>query len=166
MTRLILILLLAAAPLAHAGERAQVYFSPHGGCTAAIVREIAAAKHTVHVQAYSMTSAPIAKALVDAEHRHVDVEVILDRSNRTDHYSAATYLAHGGVPVAIDARHAIAHNKIVIVDGTVVATGSFNLTKQAENANAENLLVLHDAELAAKYEANWRAHREHSEVYP
>ena len=43
-----------------------------------------------------------------------------------------------GIPTKIDALHAIAHNKIVIVDGAVVVTGSFNFTKQAENNNAEN----------------------------
>jgi phosphatidylserine/phosphatidylglycerophosphate/cardiolipin synthase-like enzyme len=44
-------------------------------------------------------------------------------------------------------------------------TGSFNFTKQAENANAENLLVIRDATLAEKYAANWKAHAEHSEAY-
>ncbi len=44
----------------------QVYFSPNGGCTDAAVREIEAAKTSTPVQAYSFTSAPIAKALVDA----------------------------------------------------------------------------------------------------
>ena len=45
----------------------------------------------------------------------------------------------------IDAQHAIAHNKVMVIDGATVITGSFNFTKRAENANAENLLVIHDA---------------------
>ena len=40
----------------------EVYFSPKGGCTEAVVKELAAAKSTILVQAYSFTSAPIAKA--------------------------------------------------------------------------------------------------------
>ena len=44
----------------------QVYFSPHGGCTDAIVKEISRAKQEILVQAYSFTSKEIAKALVDA----------------------------------------------------------------------------------------------------
>jgi phosphatidylserine/phosphatidylglycerophosphate/cardiolipin synthase-like enzyme len=58
----------------------QVYFSPKGGCTEAVVKELNAAKTSVLVQAYSFTSAPIAKALLDAHKRGVKVEVILDKS--------------------------------------------------------------------------------------
>jgi phosphatidylserine/phosphatidylglycerophosphate/cardiolipin synthase-like enzyme len=59
---------------------AQVYFSPHGGCTEAIVKEIDEAKTEVLVQAYSFTSTPIAKALLNAHKRGVKVEAILDKS--------------------------------------------------------------------------------------
>ena len=46
-----------------------------------------------------------------------------------------------------------------------IITGSFNFTKAAEVNNAENLLVIQDAELAAKYAQNWSIHRHHSEPY-
>jgi hypothetical protein len=44
----------------------RVYFSPEGECSDAIINEIDQAKMEILVQAYSFTSAPIAKALVDA----------------------------------------------------------------------------------------------------
>jgi hypothetical protein len=62
---LILVLFLTA-PATHARSRTlnnaptQVYFSPNGGCTEAIVKEITNAKSEILVQAYSFTSAPIA----------------------------------------------------------------------------------------------------------
>jgi len=52
----------------------EVLFSPGGGCTEAVVRSLKTAKKSVHVQAYSFTSAPIAKALVDAHRRKVKVQ--------------------------------------------------------------------------------------------
>jgi phosphatidylserine/phosphatidylglycerophosphate/cardiolipin synthase-like enzyme len=64
------------------------------------------------VQVYSFTSAPIAKALLDAFKRGVRVDVILDSSNRTDKYSSADFLANQGVSTKIDAAHSIAHNKV------------------------------------------------------
>ena len=143
----------------------EVYFSPKGGCTEAVAREIDAAKTTIIVQAYSFTSAPIAKALVEAHNRGVDVRVILDRSQRTEKYSSADFVAHAGIPTWIDAQHAIAHNKIMVIDGATVLTGSFNFTKAAEEHNAENLLVIRDKALAEKYVANWQTHVEHSEPY-
>src|SRR3989454_12447447 len=122
----------------------QVYFSPKGGCTEAVVDALSKAKSTVLVQAYSFTSAPIAKALVDAHRRGVRIQVILDKSNQTDKYSAATFTQNAGIPTFIDDKHAIAHNKIMVIDGRTVLTGSFNFTKQAEESNAENLLVIDD----------------------
>ena len=143
----------------------QVYFSPNGGCTEAVVRELNAAKQSVLVQAYSFTSTPIAKALVEAHKRGVKVEVILDKSQRTEKYSAADFLVNMGIPTKIDDKHAIAHNKVMVIDGSTVITGSFNFTKSAEERNAENLLVTRSPELATKYTANWNAHAAHSEPY-
>jgi phosphatidylserine/phosphatidylglycerophosphate/cardiolipin synthase-like enzyme len=143
----------------------EVYFSPHGGCTEAIVKELDKAKSTILVQAYSFTSAPIAKALLNAHKRGVKVEVILDKSQRTDQYSSATFLYNSGIPVKIDAVHVIAHNKIMVIDEETVITGSFNFTKAAEENNAENLLVIRDKKLAEKYIKNWQEHERHSEVY-
>ena len=143
----------------------QVFFSPTGGCTKAVVENLKKATNTVLVQAYSFTSGPIAKALVDAEKRGVKVQVILDKSQRTEKYSSADFVQHAGIPTYIDAKHAIAHNKIMIIDGKTVLTGSFNFTKAAEENNAENLLVIQDPTLAFKYTTNWQAHLQHSEPY-
>lgn len=143
----------------------QVYFSPKGGCTDAIIRELNKAKSTVLVQAYSFTSAPIAKALLNAHKRGVKVEVILDKSQRTDQYSSATFFYNSGIPVKIDSQHAIAHNKVMVIDGETVITGSFNFTKAAEENNAENLLIMHDKKLASLYIKNWEEHAQHSEIY-
>jgi len=143
----------------------EICFSPHGGCTEAVVREINAAKTSILVQAYSFTSAPIAKALVEAHKRGVHVEVILDESQETEEYSSADFLLHAGVPTMIDAEHAIAHNKVMIVDAAVVITGSFNFTSSAESRNAENLLVIRDPQIAEKYATNWKNHIAHSTEY-
>ena len=142
------------------------YFSPNGGCTEAVVSALKGAKKSVFVQAYSFTSAPIARALVDAKKRGVDVQVILDKSQRAEKYSSATFLANEGIPTYIDSIHKIAHNKVMVIDGVTVITGSFNFTKSAEEGNAENLLVIaHAPELAARYTANWREHLGHSGPY-
>lgn len=142
-----------------------VYFSPGGGCTDAIIRELTYAKTSVLVQAYSFTSAPIAKALLNAHKRKVRVEVIFDKSQKTQKYSSATFLFNSGIPVKIDSVHQIAHNKIMVIDGQTVMTGSFNFTKAAEESNAENLLVIRDKKLAELYTKNWQNHDKHSEVY-
>jgi phosphatidylserine/phosphatidylglycerophosphate/cardiolipin synthase-like enzyme len=120
----------------------QVCFNPNGGCTDAIIKQIDSAKSEILEQAYSFTSSPINKALVQAHKRGVRVEAILDKSQGSEKYTSATFLANSGIPTFIDARHAIAHNKIMIIDKETVITGSFNFTKAAEEKNAENLIII------------------------
>lgn len=143
----------------------QVFFSPKGGCTDAIVKTLNEAKKTVLVQAYSFTSAPIAAALRDAHRRGVKVTTILDKSQRTERYTSASFLANAGVPVFIDCKHAIAHNKVIIVDDSIVITGSFNFSKAAEEKNAENLLIITNSDIAKQYTENWQKCLAHSEPY-
>jgi phosphatidylserine/phosphatidylglycerophosphate/cardiolipin synthase-like enzyme len=142
----------------------EVHFSPNGDCTAVIINELTKARRSIFVQAYSFTSAPIAKALLGANKRGVKVEVILDKSQQRQKYSSVTFFMNAGIPIRIDGAHGIAHNKVIIIDGETVITGSFNFTKAAEEKNAENLLVIRDKKLAALYIKNWQAHALHSEI--
>jgi phosphatidylserine/phosphatidylglycerophosphate/cardiolipin synthase-like enzyme len=73
-------------------------------------------------------------------------------------------LAAAGAEVYLDARHAIFHDKVMVIDSVVVVTGSFNFTNAAEINNAENLLVIHSSGLAARYAENWEMHRQHSQL--
>jgi phosphatidylserine/phosphatidylglycerophosphate/cardiolipin synthase-like enzyme len=91
---------------------------------------------------------------------------VLDDSQRTEKYSSATFLKNAGVPVFIDAKHKIAHNKIILIDEQTIITGSFNFSKAAEEGNAENLLVIHDKlALYKAYEENFQSHLKHAEAY-
>ena len=140
-----------------------VCFTPGGNCTDLVVNAISSAKKELLVQAYSFTSAPIAKAIVDAQNRGVKVRVILDKSQFSEKYSAAKFLEHEKIPVWNDKRVAIAHNKVMIIDDKIVITGSFNFTKAAQLKNAENLLIVYDKDFAAKYKNNWYSRMQTSE---
>jgi phosphatidylserine/phosphatidylglycerophosphate/cardiolipin synthase-like enzyme len=59
-----------------------------------------------------------------------------------------------GITIKIDSRYAIAHNKVMVIDGETVITGSFNFIKTAGEKNAENLPVIHDRKLAELYTKN------------
>ena len=79
----------------------------------------------------------------------------MDKSQRTQKYSSATFPHSQEIPVKIDPQHAIAHNKVMIIDGEIVITGSFNFTNAAEENNAKDLLVIRDKNLAERYIKNW-----------
>jgi phosphatidylserine/phosphatidylglycerophosphate/cardiolipin synthase-like enzyme len=119
------------------------------------------------VQAYGFTSPDIVKALADAKRRGVVVRVILDAGalSQKKEAIAATTLATAGVPVLVDDAHAIAHNKVMVIDSATVITGSYNFTRSAQERNAENLLVIRDPSLAGRYGTNWNRHAGHSLPY-
>jgi phosphatidylserine/phosphatidylglycerophosphate/cardiolipin synthase-like enzyme len=95
----------------------------------------------------------------------VKVEAIVDGKQIHEKKTKLGLLAKGGVTTYLDKAHAIAHNKVMIIDGQTVITGSFNFTNAAEERNAENLLIVDDAALAAQYTSNWQEHQKHSERY-
>lgn len=143
----------------------RVYFTPGDSAESAIVDQLLNAKESILVQAYSFTNPAIATALADARNRGVNVVMLLDKSHRTQKYSAADFTVNAGIATLIDDRHAIAHNKIMIIDGRVVITGSYNFTRAAEKSNAENLVIIESGSIAEKYHNNWQKHRRHSQPY-
>jgi phosphatidylserine/phosphatidylglycerophosphate/cardiolipin synthase-like enzyme len=142
------------------GDKASVYFSPKGNAIENLLDRINDAQNTILVQAYSFTSDEIAGALIDAHKYGKNVEVILDKSQRGKR--VGFLLKSSGINVRYDYSHAIAHNKIMIIDNRTVITGSYNFTKAAEERNAENLLIIDSKELAKPYLENWLKHRAHS----
>jgi hypothetical protein len=139
-----------------------VYFSPQGGCAQAITEAVNNAKAEVCVQAYTFDSSAIANSLAEARRRGLNVMVVMDAGKCYDDRNRARWLHERGVTVRVDSRHTIAHNKIMIIDGTTVITGSFNFTEVADKSHAENVLVLREPTVAAKYHANWEEHWNHS----
>jgi phosphatidylserine/phosphatidylglycerophosphate/cardiolipin synthase-like enzyme len=131
----------------------------------AVVKQIDSARSEVLVQAYSLTSKDIAKALADAHKRGVRTQIILDESSRSQETSIAGYTHNAGIPTYIDAGNDVAGNKIFIIDGQTVITDSFNFTGAAGEKSAGNLLILKSYELAKTYIDSWNKHRKHSEEY-
>lgn len=153
------------APVEVPTTKIRAYFTPGHTVETAIADEISAAKDEIRVQAYSFTNPLIVQALADAQSRGVNVIVVLDKSNRVQKYSAADFTSHAGITTLIDDRHAIAHNKVMIIDGKVVITGSYNFTRAAEKSNAENIVIIESGPIADKYLQNWQKHRNHSQPY-
>lgn len=145
----------ASAPSAQHGEL-EVAFSP-GGAEGLVLREITGARTSIDLAAYSFTSTSVAKALVDAHKRGVRVRAVLDKSQLSERYTGATFLANAGIEVRINSRYAIMHNKFMVLDGVAVQTGSFNYTKAAAEKNAENIVVIRNNDaVASAYAKEWQ----------
>lgn len=137
-----------------------VAFSPGIGDLNAeelVIETIGTARQSIRLAAYAFSSKPIARALLEAKRRGVDVQAVLDKSNLTERFGSAQFLANTGIPVRINSEYAVMHDKFMVIDSHTVQTGSFNYTSAAAKANAENAMVVRNhASFASEYDAEWR----------
>ncbi|RYE06096.1 MAG: DUF1669 domain-containing protein [Rickettsiaceae bacterium] len=138
-----------------ATDKINVCFTPPAGCGNLIAIEIAKATKSIYMQAYGMTSNSIARELIKAKARGLRVGILLDSSNLDSNSSKMQELINAGIEVKIDKLPGIAHNKVIIIDKQKVITGSFNFTNAADNMNAENVILVDDANIASTYLQNW-----------
>ena len=145
----------------------EVAFSPDGGATDLVVKAIHSARQRIDVAAYAFTSAPIARALIDAQHAGVAVRVVIDHEQvEKRNHSLAAVIKDAGVPLRVDIVHTLLHDKYMIIDGKTVETGSFNFTSAAERHNAENVIVMWDAPAVAQaYTRDWENLWNQAEAY-
>lgn len=134
-----------ARPVRFNGEDlpAQV-FSP-GGATAHLVRALDAARVSVDVANFSFTSEALRDALLRAKERGVAVRIVFDEG-QYKFLSEMHWFVQNGFDVRLakgkKGDKGVMHNKYAVLDGKLVADGSFNWTRNAEKNNYENLLFL------------------------
>lgn len=152
------------------GQRAQASvgahissaFSPAGGALALVLQAIDQAHSSIQMAAYQFTSSDVARALVQAKKRGVQVQVLVDWKSNFDEDAryarhALGILRNAGIAVRSIDVYPIFHDKYMVIDRRTVQTGSFNYTYSAAHRNAENVLVAWNApELAAHYLADWQ----------
>ena len=153
---------------APAGQVIDVAFSPNEGGEELVVKAIASARSSIGVAAYSFTSPVVAKALLNASKRGVDVRVIVDENGNKSKASLAALnlLAGAGIATRTISRYAIHHDKYMVVDKTTVQTGSFNYSKAAAKSNSENVLVIwNNPDLALSYLKHWQDRFDQGKAY-
>lgn len=140
-----------------------IYFTPPAGSAGGLIKHIDASKKTIKVMAYGFTAIPLSEALVKAHRRGVKVQLLQDEKSAGNNSDAVNQLIAAGIEVRSDGKHAIQHNKVMLLDDDIVITGSYNFTKSAEVRNAENIIILKSAYAAKRYADNWVAHWGHGE---
>ena len=135
----------------------EIAFSPKEGATDLIIKVINSSKESIKIAAYSFTSRPMADSIIEAKKRGVKIQVVVDKSQvRKNSHSIVARLIEDKIPIRVDYKHTIQHNKYIIVDGKTLQTGSFNYSAAAQNRNAENVIVMWNIPKIAKiYDANW-----------
>jgi phosphatidylserine/phosphatidylglycerophosphate/cardiolipin synthase-like enzyme len=139
------------------GSRVEVYFSPEDGTLDHILAAVNDAKESIYFLAYSFTSDELSQALVDRSQAGITVQGVFDEdqyhSNEGTEYDR---LKNTGLDVRLDGNPRLMHHKVIIIDGEVLITGSYNFSNNAEHNNDENTLIIHNQDIAAKYLAEFQ----------
>lgn len=140
-----------------AGTRVETFFSPEDRAQTRLVELIDSAEDSIYILAYSFTSDPLAEALLAAQARGVEILGVFDNTQAANQGGEFGRLTASDIDVRIDGEGGSMHNKVLIIDGAIVVTGSYNFSANAEHSNDENMLIIHNADLAAQYLAEfWR----------
>ncbi|OXZ49398.1 hypothetical protein RW71_04427 [Escherichia coli] len=145
---------------ATAAPSIQTAFSPEHGALQLVLNTIGSARESIRLMGYSFTSPEVVRALVDAHRRGVEVKIVLDEKGNRNKASVAAMnlIAGAGIPLRTNGRYSIMHDKVMIVDGHTVETGSFNYTRAGARKNSENVLVIREMpEIASSYLAHWQS---------
>jgi HKD family nuclease len=139
------------------GTQIEVFFSP-GTSAPARLGDLLSKAQTVRFLAFSFTEGltwtnngkqqSIMDLLIDrAGSGQLDLQGIVEASSR----GFAKPMVCAGLNVRQDGNPDILHDKVFIIDNSIVVTGSFNFSKNAVSDNNENVLIIHNPDIAQAY---------------
>ncbi|MBI3362345.1 MAG: DUF1669 domain-containing protein [Chloroflexi bacterium] len=138
------------------GTAIENYFSSEDGVAAHVMDAIGTAQQSIDFMAFTFTHDGIAQAIIDRAKAGVRARGVFETRQAEgccpDVYQA---MSDARLDVLEDGNAYTMHHKVIILDGQTVITGSYNFTLSAENSNDENVLIIHNAEMAAQYEAEF-----------
>jgi len=139
------------------GTAVKIYFSPEDGVAAHILALLEDAKTSIYFMAYSFTANDLGEAIIRRAADGLTVAGVMDDgqiiSNQGTEYDA---FMQAGLDVRRDGNAGLMHHKVIIIDRTILITGSYNFSASAETSNDENVVIIHNAEVAAQYFAEFQ----------
>ncbi len=124
------------------------YFAPEDEVAAYVMDQIAEAQHRIRFMAFVFTNDEIADAVLERARDGVIIQGVMESRDADRDYSVYSRLHQAGHDVLKDGNPYIMHHKVIIIDDQTVILGSYNFTNNAERSNDENLIIVHDAEVA------------------
>lgn len=138
------------------GTQIETYFSPDDGTAARILALIQEAQEYIYFMVYSFTSDDIANAMLERANAGVQVAGIFEEGQYyANPGTEFDRLVDAGLDVHLDGNDRNMHHKVIIIDGSIVILGSYNLSRSAEENNDENTLIIHNSDVAAQYIAEF-----------
>jgi phosphatidylserine/phosphatidylglycerophosphate/cardiolipin synthase-like enzyme len=128
------------------------YFSPDDGVLSALVPLLSSAQESIYFLAYSFTSNQLGDIVREKAEAGLTVKGVMDaeqiRSNQGTEYDP---FKQAGLTVRMDGNEGLLHHKVFVIDGKIVAFGSYNFSQSAEERNDENLMIIYSEPIAQQF---------------
>jgi phosphatidylserine/phosphatidylglycerophosphate/cardiolipin synthase-like enzyme len=140
------------------GTPVEVYFSPDDNVAERIVTLIHNAQESIDFLAYVFTSNDIGEAIMERAQAGVSVVGVMDGSQiLASQGTEYDPFKQAGLDVRLDGNQiGLMHHKVIIIDKSIVITGSYNFTASAEKNNDENVVIIFNSVIAAQYMAEFQ----------
>lgn len=139
------------------GTAVETYFSPDAGVADAILEELRAAETSIYFLAFSFTRDDMSSVLIEKHQAGLPVQGVFEtRQIGAGADAAWLALTQAGVDVRQDGNPRTMHHKVFIIDGETVVMGSYNFSNNAEENNDENILIIHNPNIAQAYFAEFQ----------
>ena len=140
------------------GTRIENYFAPEDEVAGKILPVLQSAERSIFFMAFAFTRQDFANALLERAADGVNVRGVFEtRQIAAGANQAWELLRVGGLAANVrqDGNQYNLHHKVFIIDEAIVVTGSYNFSGNADERNDENVLILHNRDIAAAYLAEW-----------
>ncbi len=128
----------------------QTYFCPEENCAEKVRTELKQATSEIYFMTFSFTNKEITNILLLKNLDNLTIRGIMER-RQIDKDSAYILLHNNSIPLLIDQNKNNLHHKVFLIDNETVITGSFNPTKNGDERNDENILIIKDKTIARQY---------------
>jgi phosphatidylserine/phosphatidylglycerophosphate/cardiolipin synthase-like enzyme len=138
-------------PIVYLGDsKFENYFCPEDDCSSRVIDILSNIRNEIYFMTFSFTDNDIGNMLIRNFDDEVKVKGIFESSGMSD-YSEYQRLKDAGIDVKLDNNKYKLHHKVFIVDNETVITGSYNPTVSGDEKNDENVLIIHDKDIAKEF---------------
>jgi phosphatidylserine/phosphatidylglycerophosphate/cardiolipin synthase-like enzyme len=133
------------------GTPMQVLFSSEDKIVNNLIALVNDAQSNIRFLAFSFTDYPLAQAMIDRAKAGVDVKGVYETFGSSGPRSELKTFWCAGLPIRQDGNSGFLHDKIIIIDNSIVVTGSLNYSSSADDENEENVVIFENLEIASLY---------------
>ena len=138
-------------PVEVEGTQIEVMFSPEMRVGDHIVALLQSAEESIHIMAFNLTLDTIAETILRRAGEGIEVQGLFDAGQSQNQGSDVPRFEDSGLDILLDGNPRKMHHKVIIVDESIVITGSYNFSRNAEEKNDENVLIIYSSRLAKEY---------------